>query len=105
MFDDLLRAALEDLPPQVDHLILVPDGALHQLPFPMLSNGDRPLVSRYRLSTVPSATLWLTWRQRPGLASSQQALARDRHVGPRLLERHANDGLRGTAVWPAICEL
>ena len=68
LYDDLLADAVEDLPPEVTDLIVIPDKALHRLPFAALrpTENDPPLATRYRFSRVPSATLWLRrWRE-PG---------------------------------------
>ncbi|WP_371823538.1 CHAT domain-containing protein [Myxococcus sp. CA056] len=60
----LLGPALAALPPGVRKLLLVPDGPLHDLPFAALRErpGDEPLVARYELALVPSASLWRHWR-------------------------------------------
>ncbi len=60
----LLAPALADLPPEVRRLVIVPDDDLHRLPFGALrpSAAGKPLVERYEVSQVPSATLWLRWR-------------------------------------------
>ena len=74
---ELLEEALDGLPPEVNKLVVVPDGALHRLPFAALrrSSGSEPLVERYQICVVPSATLWLQWRRgRPG-APERAALA------------------------------
>lgn len=71
LYRDLLQQAVEDLPPAVDSLILIPDGPLHQLPFAVLKPSPEapPLAARYELTRVPSATLWLEWRGKtPGPA-------------------------------------
>lgn len=68
LYRQLLEKAVAELPPETRRLILVPDDVLHQLPFAALrpSPGAPPLASRYELSIVPSATLWLEWKgQRP----------------------------------------
>lgn len=72
----LLAAALADLPAEIDRLVVVPDGLLHNLPLGLLQDpdGGAPLAGRYRLSRVPSATLWLRWRQRPAPAPPLPAL-------------------------------
>jgi len=61
----LLEPALAELPPEVDRLILIPDDALHRLPFAALRPAaDAPPIGlRYELVRAPSATLWLHWRQ------------------------------------------
>jgi CHAT domain-containing protein len=65
LYDTLLAPALAELPPEVERLILVPDDALHRLPFAALRSSDEaePLGFRYELARAPSATLWLHWRQ------------------------------------------
>jgi tetratricopeptide (TPR) repeat protein len=52
----LLAPAVADLPPGIDHVVLVPDGVLHRLPFDALALADgRYVVERFALSRVPSA--------------------------------------------------
>ena len=63
LYGDLVATAIEELPPSVDQLLIVPDGPLHRLPFAALADsGGRPLVERFQLSVVPSATLWHWWQ-------------------------------------------
>lgn len=72
----LLGPALTGLPPTVRRLLLVPDGPLHDLPFAALRErpDGPPLVARYELALVPSASLWRHWRQAPALAPGGEAL-------------------------------
>jgi CHAT domain-containing protein len=65
LYEDLLADALAGLPDGIERLILVPDDALHRLPFAALraSEDGEPLGARYELVQVPSATLWLRWRE------------------------------------------
>ena len=67
LFNTLLRPALQRVSPQVDELLIVPDGALHKLPFAALraAPGEPPLGTRYAISRLPSASLWAMWRRRP----------------------------------------
>ena len=68
---ELLSAAMADLPQSVEHLVVVPDGPLHRLPFPALvDEGERFLIESFELSVVPSATLWKWWQEgrRPAAA-------------------------------------
>lgn len=86
LYRDLLREAMKNLPAEVDRLIVVPDGALHRLPFDALRPADEsaPLGTRFEIQTVSSATLWLRLRQEPfqpgasspALAFADPALAR-----------------------------
>jgi CHAT domain-containing protein len=72
LYRRLLEQPLRDLPPTIRRLVLVPDDALHQLPFAALrlAPGAPPLAARYALMEVPSATLWLGWKgQRPAVAA------------------------------------
>jgi CHAT domain-containing protein len=72
LYNDLLKEGLRDLPAGVRRLVIVPDDALHQLPFPALrpAAGDLPLAYRYEITVVPSASLWLRWKsQRPAAAA------------------------------------
>lgn len=72
----LLGPALAGLPPTVRRLLLVPDGPLHDLPFAALRErpDGPPLVARYELALVPSASLWRHWRQAPARAPGGEAL-------------------------------
>ena len=62
----LLDPALAALGPRVSRIVIVPDGALHRLPFDALRLADgRYVVERYALSLAPSATvLSELWRRR-----------------------------------------
>ncbi len=72
----LLGPALAALPPGVRRLLLVPDGPLHDLPFAVLRERPDapPLVARYELAVVPSASLWRYWREQPALSPGGEAL-------------------------------
>ncbi|MEM9554203.1 MAG: CHAT domain-containing protein [Acidobacteriota bacterium] len=87
--ESILGAALADLPPEVDHLVLVPDGPLHQLPWAALrlpspddamdgqeTDAGVPLSARYSLSVVPSLTLWHRWRRGDDAATARSEVAR-----------------------------
>lgn len=69
---DLVAPALASLPPGVDRLIVVPDGALWSLPFAALRSTPQgePLVARYSLSVSPSVTSWMRWGARPREAAA-----------------------------------
>ncbi len=56
-----LGDAIRRLPPEVDRLVLVPDDALHRIPFDALPlAGDSLLVHRFGTSVAPSATVVTT---------------------------------------------
>lgn len=76
LYGRLLAPALARLPPGITRLILVPDDALHRLPFDALraAPGEPPLGARYALSRVPSATLWLRWRSQAPPRAPRAAL-------------------------------
>jgi CHAT domain-containing protein/tetratricopeptide (TPR) repeat protein len=76
LYRQLLEQPLRELPAGVRRLILVPDDALHQLPFGALRASPEapPLAGRFTLTLVPSATLWLGWKERRPPASPIPAL-------------------------------
>jgi len=77
LYQDLFADALRGLPSGIRRLVIVPDDALHQLPFNALrpTPGDLPLTYRYEVSVVPSANLWLHWRNRPPGTAAEPLLA------------------------------
>jgi CHAT domain-containing protein len=94
LFSDVFSEALSALPPDIDRLILVPDGPLHHLPFDALrpAAGAVPLGQRYEIVVTPSAALWLEWRRHPPAPSNRRVLAlADPALGtdrPAAAERH-----------------
>ncbi|HKD12835.1 MAG TPA: CHAT domain-containing protein, partial [Thermoanaerobaculia bacterium] len=75
VYQDLLAAALADLPASVTRLLILPDGPLHHLPFDALQPARAaPMAMRYEIAIAPSATAWLRWKQTPQRTSSFPAL-------------------------------
>jgi tetratricopeptide (TPR) repeat protein len=76
LYRELLGAALDALPARVTRLVVVPDDALHRLPFAALRASAKaaPLAARYEITLAPSATLWLRWRTEPRAPARQSAL-------------------------------
>ncbi|RYZ44244.1 MAG: CHAT domain-containing protein [Myxococcaceae bacterium] len=76
LYAQLLGPALRELPPRVSRLLLVPDGPLHDLAFAALRErpDGPPLMARYELALVPSASLLHHWRERPARPPGGQAL-------------------------------
>ncbi|RKH54160.1 CHAT domain-containing protein, partial [Corallococcus aberystwythensis] len=76
LYAQLLAPALRGLPPKVSRLLLVPDGPLHDLPFAALREraDGPPLVARYELARVPSASLLHHWREQPEHPPGGEAL-------------------------------
>jgi CHAT domain-containing protein len=59
-------------------LLIAPHGELHYLPFAALRVPGTPkqfLVERYRLASVPSASVWLRLRERPAASGDGSVLA------------------------------
>jgi len=52
------------IPPRIRHLIFVPHGSLHFLPFHALRCGEEYLCDRYTVSYAPSAALFALCQQR-----------------------------------------
>ena len=76
LYAQLLAPVLRELPPRVSRLLLVPDGPLHDLAFPALREraDGPPLISRYELARVPSASLLHHWRERSERPPAGEAL-------------------------------
>lgn len=72
----LLGPVLDELSPGIRRLIVVPDYPLHQLPLASLrAAADAPaLGTEFEVAFVPSATVWLRWRQNPGRPAGSGAL-------------------------------
>jgi CHAT domain-containing protein len=77
LYADLLQRPLEDLPPGVRRLVLVPDAVLHRVPFDALraTTSGEPLAARFQTSLAPSATLWLRGRREAAKPTRAEALA------------------------------
>ncbi|RKG63663.1 CHAT domain-containing protein, partial [Corallococcus sp. CA054B] len=92
LYAQLLAPALRELPSKVSRLLLVPDGPLHDLPFAALrEHADAPpLMARYELARVPSASLLHHWREQPGQPPEGEALV--------LADPDRGEALQGTAV-------
>ncbi|WAS86790.1 MULTISPECIES: CHAT domain-containing protein [unclassified Corallococcus] len=92
LYAQLLAPALRDLPSKVSRLLLVPDGPLHDLPFAALrEHADAPpLMARYELARVPSASLLHYWRAQPARPPEGEALV--------LADPDRKDTLQGTQV-------
>lgn len=65
LYRALLADGLAGLPPGIRRLAIVPDDALHRVPFSALRpEPEGPsLALRYEITQATSATLWLRWRQ------------------------------------------
>ena len=61
LYDGLLRPVEEAMPPAVRRWIVVPHGPLQGLPLAPLGDDRGPLVERYEISYVPSASIW--WKK------------------------------------------
>jgi CHAT domain-containing protein/tetratricopeptide (TPR) repeat protein len=76
LYADVFSGALQQLPPAIGRLILVPDGPLQHLAFDALRSSLRsqPLGVRHELVVVPSATLWLEWKHDRPAPADRRAL-------------------------------
>src|SRR6185369_4021598 len=73
----LVRDAIGRLPASITRLVVVPDAALHRVPFDALraEAASAPLAERFEVTVVPSASLWLRLRTRQGHPGGALALA------------------------------
>lgn len=56
LYDQLLRPIEKHL--KGDHLVIVPAGPLHYVPFSALHDGNGYLIERFETSSAPSAAVW-----------------------------------------------
>jgi CHAT domain-containing protein len=77
LYEDLLEEALDELPPEITRLVVVPDRVLHRLPFGALrtDRSDKPLTAYFEIGTVPSATLWHHWKNSSAIPYPASVLA------------------------------
>jgi CHAT domain-containing protein len=77
LYEMLLGSVLDELPPGVERLVVIPDGPLHRLPFAALREGaDGPrLAERYEIFVTPSATAWERLRRMSPTSGNTLALA------------------------------
>lgn len=73
LYRSIVGDALAELPREIEHLLVVPDGPLHELPFAVLREtaSAAPLGVTHKLSITPSATILARGRElhpaeRPG---------------------------------------
>lgn len=69
------------------HLIIAPHKNLHGLPFAAFNEGDGPLMDRFHLSFIPSASVFARCRRRrPGAAGDPVVIAVPDERAPRIAE-------------------
>jgi CHAT domain-containing protein len=95
LYDELVRAALDDLPAGIERLIIVPDGILYLLPFGSLrpEPWKEPLAARFDITVVPSATIWLRLSTGGAVEPDRSALVL---ADPVLEHASASDATRAT---------
>ena len=77
VYQNLLGDAMAMMPEEVNKLYLIPDKVLHKTPFGVLRSApDEPMLAeKYQLTVIPSATLWLKWRNESLPAPTVSALS------------------------------
>ncbi len=65
LYEDVLQDALATLPAEIRRLVIVPDDVLFRCPFGGLraSSDAVPIGSRFEISVVPSAAVWVHLKQ------------------------------------------
>jgi CHAT domain-containing protein/tetratricopeptide (TPR) repeat protein len=67
LYGELIAPLREDL--AVRHLVVVPHGVLHYLPFHALYDGEKHLIDTFTISYAPSATIFALCQQKPDPAA------------------------------------
>ena len=76
----ILGKTLRHIPAEITDLVLVPEDALHRVPFAALIVGGHRLVERYAVHVVPSATIALSlWHTRPAPGPARMLAFGDAH--------------------------
>lgn len=57
LYDKLIANVMQNIPEGIEHIVFVPHGMLHKLPFAALNDGKNYLIERFALSVLPSASL------------------------------------------------
>ena len=75
IYEDIGLSGLARKHPELEALVIVPDGLLYYLPFEALSfptgaNAGKYLVEQYRVSYTPSATIYYWLKKKPRLPAS-----------------------------------
>lgn len=65
VYSVLIDKVITDLPEQITHLVIIPHGELHHLPFIALWSGDEYLGQRFTISQIPSLQSLHYIRERP----------------------------------------
>lgn len=104
LYKALLAEGLAGLDPRVSRLVVVPDDALHRLPFAALRSapGAAPLASRYEVTLIPSATLWLDWRKGGTSGPGVPALVLADPVSPATVNEEATERAAALLVAPRL---
>jgi CHAT domain-containing protein len=87
MYDELLEPLRSSL--TGDHLVIIPHGALHSIPFAALHDGTSYLLDRYAISYAPSADLLRITTERPASSGSQSLVVGVADAQAPLIEREA----------------
>jgi CHAT domain-containing protein len=99
LFRDLVGDCVQELDPAVDELIIIPDRALHQLPFGALRSGSgEAMASLYHISYAPSATVWMRWKDHDLTPAPPRGLA---FADPEIASAPGSDEERGENPWLA----
>jgi CHAT domain-containing protein len=94
--DRVIQPAIADLPARIVRLVIIPDGALHRIPFAALRIHDgRPLVERFAISLAPSATVVAALWHRPQIVREATILAFGDPVQPSEAALAGRTGERG----------
>jgi CHAT domain-containing protein len=100
LYDELLAPVRGHIPEEVRNLIIVPDGALHYLPFETLDVSGKYLIEEFAVSYAPSAAVLAELGARNDQETGQDradiALFADPELRPAML---AENGANSSGGW------
>lgn len=88
LYDLLIAPVASLLPPLAGHLIIVPYGPLHELPFHALYNGTRFLIEDFQVSYLPASSLLAQHSQ----GINELVLSREDELKPPVILGYSGNG-------------
>ena len=85
LYEELIAPLRDNL--RASHLVIVPHGVLHYLPFHALLEGEKYLIDSFTISYAPSAAIFALCQQKPPISSAASLILGIPDVqAPQILE-------------------